>query len=59
MKIWPWGSDPDYSIRVEQGTKGKGRWRWLLSFQGDTVAVAPRAGLGDCRGRADSLPQDA
>ena len=42
MKIWPWGSNPDYAIRVEQGTKGA--WRWSLSFQGDTVALSPVKG---------------
>ena len=42
MKIWPWGSNPDYAIKVDQGTKGK--WRWSLVFQGDTVALSPVKG---------------
>ena len=44
MKIWPWGSNPDYAIKVEQGTKGK--WRWSLVFQGSTVALSPVKPLG-------------
>ena len=42
MKIWPWGSNPDYAIKVEQGTKGK--WRWSLVFEGSTVALSPVKG---------------
>ena len=41
-KIWPWGASPDYAIWVQQGTKGK--WRWSLVFQGDTVALSPVKG---------------
>ena len=42
MKIWPWGRSPDYAIKVEQGTKGK--WRWALVHNGDTVALSPVKG---------------
>ena len=42
LKIWPWGPNPDYAIKVDQGTKGK--WRWSLVFQGDTVALSPVKG---------------
>ena len=31
LKIWPWGSNPDYAIKVDQGAKGK--WRWSLVFK--------------------------
>ena len=42
MKIWPWGADPDYAIKVEQGTKGK--WRWALVHKGEVVALSPVKG---------------
>ena len=44
MKIFGWGTNPDYAIKVEQGTKGK--WRWSLVFQGDIVALSPVKGWG-------------
>ena len=42
MKIWPWGGDPDYAIKVEQGKKGK--WRWQLVYQSSVVALSPVQG---------------
>ena len=41
-KIWPWSPNPDYAIKVDEGSKGK--WRWSLVFQGDTVALSPVKG---------------
>ena len=41
-KIWPWSKSPDYAIKVDQGTKGK--WRWSLLHDGDTVALSPVKG---------------
>ena len=38
FKIWPWGPNPDYAIKVRKGTRGK--WRWSLVFKGGTVAVS-------------------
>lgn len=45
MKIWPWGANPDYSIAVQQGSKGK--WRWMLRYRGDAVALSPVKGWDD------------
>ena len=44
MKFWPWGANPDYAIKVDQGTKGK--WRWSLLFQGRHCGALAREGLG-------------
>ena len=57
LKIWPWGPNPDYAIKVDEGSKGK--WRWSLVFQGDTVALSPVKGWDTAEEARDSLPQGA
>ena len=42
MKIWPWNTSPDYAVKVGEGSRGK--WRWSLIHQGDTVALSPVKG---------------
>ena len=42
MKFWAWSKNPAYAIRVAQGTRGK--WRWALIHDGDTVALSPVKG---------------
>ena len=42
MKIFGWGESPDFAIQVSMGSKGK--WRWSLLHNGDTVALSPVKG---------------
>ena len=42
MKIFGWGTSPDYAIQVNQGSKG--RWRWAIVHKGETVALSPVRG---------------
>ena len=52
MKFWPWHRSPDYAIKVEQGTKGK--WRWSLLRNGDTVALSPVKGWDTAEAARDA-----
>ena len=59
MKIWPWSKSPDYAIKVAQG--GKGKWRWSLVYNGETVALSPVKGWDtaeEARNAAHALLDD-
>ena len=42
MKLFGWGTNPDYAIQVSQG--GRGKWRWTVRHHGVAVALSPVQG---------------
>ena len=54
MKIFGWGTNPDWAILVQPG--GKGRFRWSVLKHGETKFLSPVRGWDtEDEARADAL----
>ena len=56
MRIFGWGTNPDYAIMVKPGSKG--RYRWSVLKHGETKFLSPVRGWDDRRRSEAGCPEE-